>query len=369
MEENEVALQKQNRNSAVELLRILCIFMVVVLHFNGRCINSDLWNIQGPLTMRNGIGHVVYSFCIMAVDCFVLISGYFGIRFNVKKLFRLYLQCFCWGVIGYILYCVLMQSPMNISALLGRLFAFSHNHWWFVNVYVFLFFTAPILNAALDYVTCKRLREYMGIFSIAIFYFGFCRNMEVPDAAQTYLLFMYLYCLGTWLRRECTTDFIRRNKKYWLIGYMLCVGVIFVLAILNQKYLHLSVFWLQPYTYVSPVVILGAVLLLLLFLSFNFHSKFVNVCATSVFAAYLLQDNIYFGFSYLYPLVSMIFSYHGIIMSYFLLPIISFAFIIGVVFADQILRLVIYQPCLTLYDVIRDRLINDAKHSNIANYI
>ena len=56
-----------------------------------------------------------------------------------------------------------------------------------------------------------------------------------------------------------------------------------------------------PLDYNNPFVVVAAIMLLLFFLSWSFQSKAINWLASSVFAAYLLQESIYWGHQWLYP--------------------------------------------------------------------
>lgn len=115
---------------------------VVILHFNRHGINPDILDMTGELTVLNLVGHFIESIAIVAVNVFVLISGYFGIKFKTKGVLRLYLVCFCWGLISYLLYCFLGHHPLD-KAIFGRFFAFTHNKWWFIIAYLYLYFAAP----------------------------------------------------------------------------------------------------------------------------------------------------------------------------------------------------------------------------------
>lgn len=138
----------KSRASNIELLRIVSMMMIMVLHFVCKVLDNEapvgsmewtLWNANKALT-------------ISATSIFVLISGYFGMRFTFRKLLSLYLRCFIWGFVGYLLYTFSANThSVKITALFGRLFAFTHNKWWFVDTYLELMFLAPLLNAAIEY--------------------------------------------------------------------------------------------------------------------------------------------------------------------------------------------------------------------------
>ena len=88
----------KKRNSNLDLLRILCMFMVVILHSlnHGGLVEGSL--IPGHYNWYNG--NILFSLSLQAVNCFVLISGYFlcTAKFKLKKLINIYIQVFFYSV-------------------------------------------------------------------------------------------------------------------------------------------------------------------------------------------------------------------------------------------------------------------------------
>ena len=77
---------KQERDFGLDLLRIICMLMVVCLHaFNhGGLVEGTLV----PSTANFYLGNAMFALCLPAVNCFVMISGYFlcTADFKLKKL-------------------------------------------------------------------------------------------------------------------------------------------------------------------------------------------------------------------------------------------------------------------------------------------
>ena len=69
-------MEKTARNSNIELLRIILMFMVILLHFN----NSEMggaFNYAENKPLNSFILYFLESLSICAVNCFMIISGYF----------------------------------------------------------------------------------------------------------------------------------------------------------------------------------------------------------------------------------------------------------------------------------------------------
>lgn len=72
----------KKRQTNIELLRIICILMIVSMHICGEIFSTQNVLNKGIILAVNSIGNA-------GVTLFILISGYFGISFNVRKLFNL----------------------------------------------------------------------------------------------------------------------------------------------------------------------------------------------------------------------------------------------------------------------------------------
>lgn len=320
------------RHSNIELLRIVSMIMVVMLHFNNHGYNTGLLILSDEISSQYLFGHLIESFCIIAVHCFVLISGYCGIRFKVKSLFNLYLDCFFAGMIGYLLWVLLSPEAKLGVSVLGRLFAFSHNHWWFITTYLGLYFLSPTLNYAMNLVSKREGTVIVLLFLLYClwtYYWNWYNDGMLP-------LFICLYCIGRYVRRFVDGGFIRNNRWKWLLSYCFCslITFSFVLLILlfpQNKLIHRF----DPYNYYALFIIVAAVSMLLFSLSFSFNSKIVNRVASSCLSVYLLQESPYFGYNVLYPWVESVFPtlnhqfffYVGISLTFFLCAVLIGLFI------------------------------------------
>lgn len=120
---NKTGLISNQRESNIELLRILSMMLVLLCHYvhtrhNGMfspefvpqgCnpLDTDLLNTATNLELR--------SLSIVCTHCFILISGYFGIKFKIKSLANLVFQMLFW-CIACIIIAVLLTG--NLSPIL-----------------------------------------------------------------------------------------------------------------------------------------------------------------------------------------------------------------------------------------------------------
>lgn len=346
---------QQLRNSNIELLRIVSMLMVVVLHFNNNGANTGIVNMPEVLTERLTWGFLVESLCLVAVNCFVLISGYFAIKLKVRSLLKFYLQCFIIGLFSYLFYFGLSggfstwqsaEGLFTMKILIERLLAFTHNGWWFVVSYVGLMLLSPLLNSAVDNMTRKRFLHSLILFSIVILYLGWYQKVEVTNYGNSLISFIWIYLLGRYIGKHVQIESIRKYRWLWLAGYLISALALFGMIMLRY---HFSIEMHYPLDYNNPFVVVAAMMLLLFFLSFSFRSKVINGIASSVFAAYLIQESCYFGHEWLYPQMREMFVHVSDGWRILALLGISIVFMLLCVLVDKILG-ILSQWILTIYD-------------------
>lgn len=346
---------QQLRNSNIELLRIVSMLMVVVLHFNNNGANTGIVNMPEVLTERLTWGFLVESLCLVAVNCFVLISGYFSIKLKVRSLLKFYLQCFIIGLFSYLFYIGLSggfstwqsaEGLFTMKILIERLLAFTHNGWWFVVSYVGLMLLSPLLNSAVDNMTRKRFLHSLILFSIVILYLGWYQKVEVTNYGNSLISFIWIYLLGRYIGKHVQIESIRKYRWLWLAGYLISALALFGMIMLRY---HFSIEMHYPLDYNNPFVVVAAMMLLLFFLSFSFRSKVINGIASSVFAAYLIQESCYFGHEWLYPQMREMFVHVSDGWRILALLGISIVFMLLCVLVDKILG-ILSQWILTRYD-------------------
>ncbi len=84
-------MKRVDRNSSIELLRIVAMFMILLLHANFASFNAPQ-----DVSLRSFARCLADAFTVTPVNIFVLITGYFGTRFSLNKVFSLVYQVvFC----------------------------------------------------------------------------------------------------------------------------------------------------------------------------------------------------------------------------------------------------------------------------------
>jgi peptidoglycan/LPS O-acetylase OafA/YrhL len=78
------------RNTNIEALRVIAIFLILLLHVSTTILKED-----GILVTNTAVLFRSYTF--LGVSIFAFISGYYGTKWNSKKLFKYEFMSVFWG--------------------------------------------------------------------------------------------------------------------------------------------------------------------------------------------------------------------------------------------------------------------------------
>lgn len=155
-------LETKKRMTGLELLRCLAMMMVVVLHYLGKGgLLTELTSEN--FTQTAYLAWFLESFCIVAVNVYMLLSGYFlsESSFKLSRLIRIWLQVefysVVFGLIGA-LTGVVTETPVDTHYYLTLLFPISMGHYWFLTAYFFLYLFLPVFGAAVKKMTKTQMQ-------------------------------------------------------------------------------------------------------------------------------------------------------------------------------------------------------------------
>ncbi|MBQ9644188.1 MAG: acyltransferase [Lachnospiraceae bacterium] len=156
------------RNPSFELLRMIAMFMVVMLHYLSR--TDSLVRAGEAVTGVRIAGSILESLCIVAVDTYVLISGYFLVEsgFKIRRLVLLLLQVLFYSLLipaALVLLGIPVQGT-GISTAACYFLPVSTEHYWFVSSYVLMYLFSPLLSAAAHRLSKRQLQITIALLMV-----------------------------------------------------------------------------------------------------------------------------------------------------------------------------------------------------------
>ncbi|RYN12392.1 symporter [Bifidobacterium animalis subsp. animalis] len=170
----------------------------------------------------------------------------------------------------------------------NALFPCATGLWWYTTSYVLFLLICPLLTRGLRQLSFKA---HASLFVALILIYGFTPNVIFPlNNTYTFVLFVYLYILMTFLRWRVPQVCANRSfaKKLIYIGLIFGLGSqIIVQCFSPSKTYNMTPLWLNS-PRCLPSMCIGFGLLVLAFSAKNHYNKIVNRFAASTLSIYLV---------------------------------------------------------------------------------
>ena len=270
MKEN---VMKKTRMAGLDGLRCIAMMMVVILHFLGK--GSLLISADEGMTGAGIAAWGLEALCIVAVNLYMLISGYFlcTSSFKLSRLISLYVQLWIYSVgVGMLAYLFGWVPAEQISTnyFLTLLFPVMKEHYWFMSAYIFLYLFLPFLGMAVRRMNQGQFRLvlalFLGLFSGLISLTPF--RFELDNKGYDMLWYVCMFLTAAYIRRF-SPKFLQKRSNGVLLYLAGCLGALAELFVIRMVYVKTGS------------------LQLLLTVSMQYKHLFVVLASVGLFAAFL----------------------------------------------------------------------------------
>ena len=275
----------KQRQSNFELLRILCALMIIAGHVM-MLHGSGVW---GSFSLS--VELLLNPWFACAVNSFVLLSGYFGIRTNAKKLWQMNDMVTFYSVMLLGVACAWGGHLLDVKRDFMYLFPVLTKRYWFITIYFALSLLAPALNAFVEEVDRALLKKtiWIGIcLFVGVPTLGYLLNFNAiaEDAGYGIVSFCLLYLIGRyWRLYDVLARFARTT---YLLTY---VGCMFGCSLFQWGYSYLLGF---PFTsfisYNTIFIFVGSLAFFGFFSKLDIGSnRFINWLSSFCLCSYVIH--------------------------------------------------------------------------------
>lgn len=284
----------KKRNSGIELLRIFLMLCIIWGHLFA---HSEIQSKFHVFSERWIIAYSSQSLTSCAVNCFIIISGYYMTEssFSWEKFLRLWKKVFSYSVFIYLLLVVLGCAEPSIDGCINAFFPVLRVKYWFFTSYLLLYLLSPYIKQGLCSLSDAEYQK-LAIIIVIFFYilpiFAIVFPPIDPSLGYGIIGMVTLYILGGYIRRMEINISYKKCSFFLLINNCIVFGSKIVLTWLAGK-LDLEVGTSLLYRYNTFFQLINAILLLILFKQINLSRKmenFVYSVSGSVFSVYLIHE-------------------------------------------------------------------------------
>lgn len=289
----EAALpQKKQRDSSIELLRIITMFVIVAHHY---VVNSGLMEVIAENGAMKGSSLFLLLFGWggkTGINCFVMITGYFMCKSNItlKKFLKLLLEVEFYKILFYLIFLITGYNEFSVKGLVKAVLPVTALETGFTSCYIVFFLFIPFLNILIQHMS---RRQHTLMLGLCLFSMTLLPTLSF-DVSYSYVSwFMIIYLIGAYIR-------LYPNK--WTDSRRI-TGIAAIICLLLSWLSVIACAWLSEkldrqlwYYFVSDsnkiLAVLTGISVFCFFKNLNMgYSKIINTIAASAFGVLLIHAN------------------------------------------------------------------------------
>jgi len=301
---------KSKRLANIELLRIIAMLMIIMLHYLGK--GEVLPEIALKMDATGYLAWIMESLSMVAVNAYVLISGYFLVESEFKpgKLLKLILRVLFYTILVTVLsliFGIISVEDLGYYNLIVQVFPFQLEQYWFMTSYLVLFILSPVLAMGVKSLSEKELRMTTLFFVLFMSVEKSILPVQIVFDERGYdaLWFICLFMVAAYIRLY-GIKFLEKPLHAVLLyigGCMVALAENIVISIVYVKTGELGHLIGTPMHYNHIWMLLASVGIFSFFLHLKvkegIFSKVICKIAPYTLGVYLLHEHVYI--KYLWP--------------------------------------------------------------------
>lgn len=283
---------KGGRNSNLELLRIMAMLAIIAHHY---VVNSDIvslaleaLNANSMLTLIFGGGGKT------AINCFVLITGYFMCKSNItaKKFVKLVAEIMFYKIVIYVIFVATGYEAFSFSGLLNAIIPVSTEEVAsnFITCFLYFYLLIPFLSKL---VNALNKKEHLILVCILLFVFTILPSVRIQVSSNYVIWFSVLFIIASFVRLHPMAIF--ENTKFWAMATVVSL-LLSGASVAVILYCHFNFGITNVYYFVADcnkiLAVATGVSAFMFFKNVKIpNSKFINTVAASTFGVLLIHSN------------------------------------------------------------------------------
>lgn len=298
---------KSKRLANIELLRIVAMLMVVMLHYLGK---GELLPETGVhMDLTGYMAWILESLSVVAVNVYVLISGYFLVESEFKpgKVLKLVLQVLFYTILITVLavaFGLVGKEELGIYNLIVQLFPLQMEQYWFMTAYLVMYIVSPVLAIGVKSISQKNLKIVTIIMLIFMCVEKSLLPVQIAFDKHGYdaLWFICLFLVAAYIRLYGIKILEKPSRAaiLYVAGCALLMVENLALSVVYEKSGELGHLIGTPYHYNHIFNFLASLGFFMLFMKVKIKEGIISniICkiAPYTLGVYLLHEHIYVRF-------------------------------------------------------------------------
>ena len=284
--------QVKERNSNLELFRIITMLVIVAHHY---VVNSGLEVLinQDTTLSFNNIFLLLFGWGgKTGINCFVMITGYFMCKstLTVRRYLKLLLEVLFYRIVFYIVFMLSGYFDFGIIGFFKAITGFTSISTGFTSSFLVFYLFIPFLNILTNNMNKKM---HLLLIALCLGIHTVLPSLRLAAPKFSYVSwFMIIYLIAAYLRIH--PDKHTENNKLWTLSMFLCLlaSILSVIAgaVVEKQFGTKSVHYFFVADSNKILALLTAVSAFMFFKNLNIpQSKLINKIAASTFGVLLIH--------------------------------------------------------------------------------
>lgn len=293
-----VKTEKKQRNSNLELFRILSMFLIIAHHY---VVNSGLLLPGGPMSTAPMAWRTLFLMVFggwgkLGINCFVLITGYFMCtsKITAKKFAKLLFEIMFYKIVIFGVFAAVGYTPFSVKGLVKAILPFTSLRQNFPGCFIMFYLLIPFINVAIQSMTEK---QHLRLILLLIFTYVILGTAFGNNVVFNYITwFIVIYVVAAYIRLYPKAIF-DKTKLWGILSVLALIGTAASIIVLHYLGIKMGKPFGDLFGYtllVDSNRIVSFVTALCFFMFFKNvkigYSKFINTAAASAFGVLLIHS-------------------------------------------------------------------------------
>lgn len=334
-------IDRQTRDSGIELLKIFAIFVIVINH-TVQSLTNEAYNIpnngfvidisRATTNIQCILLQIFRHFGVLGNSVFFICSAWFLLKsknWNKKKWLFMVIEIWVVSIVIFIITYIILHGNISIGIIISSLFPTTFGNNWYMTCYLLFYPIHPILNSIVNMMNQRQLFRSTLVMVFLYVFMNFINCSWFFSSAI--ILWITIYFAIAYMQKYLMSfvDNIRENIILFIIGAIGFIGIILITDICGLYSQVLSDKVMRWVNNCNPFLLAMSIAMFNIARNIHFKNRFINYISKLSLLIYIIHENIilrtYFRpamWNYVYKR----FGYSDVIQWVFIISFIIFIF-------------------------------------------
>lgn len=334
-------IDRQTRDSGIELLKIFAIFVIVINH-TVQSLTNEAYNIpnngfvidisRATTNIQCILLQIFRHFGVLGNSVFFICSAWFLLKsknWNKKKWLFMVIEIWVVSIVIFIITYIILHGNISIGIIISSLFPTTFGNNWYMTCYLLFYPIHPILNSIVNMMNQRQLFRSTLVMVFLYVFMNFINCSWFFSSAI--ILWITIYFAIAYMQKYLMSfvDNIRENIILFIIRVIGFIGIILITDICGLYSQVLSDKVMRWVNNCNPFLLAMSIAMFNIARNIHFKNRFINYISKLSLLIYIIHENIilrtYFRpamWNYVYKR----FGYSDVIQWVFIISFIIFIF-------------------------------------------